>query len=151
MSKMRQSSECRNTRQDGDISIGIHCCEYMQYITIVDTDRIVPIVGAESVFDVEDIGISHEIIVDNSPSSIDNLESAIRDIDPCLSPPYIGHITRDKQYIISILIVRSIGQHRIVIGEYHDCWSALGICRYERWSDDIVLDDVDMIGRLVDW
>lgn len=54
---MGECSESWYTREDGDISIGIHRCEYMQYITIVDADRIVPIVGAESIFDIDDMTI----------------------------------------------------------------------------------------------
>ena len=93
MSKVCECRECWNTREDGDVSIWIRYCEYMQYITIVDTDGIVPIIRAKSILNIDDIGVSHEIIVDNSTSSIDNWVFSIGDIDPCLSPPDIGHIT----------------------------------------------------------
>lgn len=144
VSKMCECRESWDACEDGDISISIHCCEYMQYITIVDADRIVPIVRTEGILDIDDIGISREIIVDNSPSSIDNWVFAIGNIDPCLSPPDIRHITRDEEDIITVSIVFSIGHHRIVIGEDHHGWSALSICLYECWSDDIVLDDMDL-------
>ena len=139
---MCESPESWYAREDGDISIRIHRCEYMQYITIVYTDRVVPIVGTESIFDIDDIGISCEIIVDNSPSSIDNRVFAIRNIDPCLSSPDIRHITRDEENIITITVVFSIWHHRIVIWEYHDRRSIMCIGIYEFWSDDIILDDI---------
>ena len=139
---MSEGRQGHYTREDGEISIRIHSCEYMQYITIADTDWIVPIVRTESIFDVDYILVLLEIIVDNSPSSIDNTELAIGNIDPCLSSPDIRHIPRDEEYIRSIPIVLSIGHHRIVIWEDHDRRSALSIGIYECWSDDVVLDDV---------
>ena len=143
VAEMGQGRERRDTREDGDVSIWIRYCEYMQYITIVYADRIVPIVRAKSILDIDDVSVSCEIIVDNSPSSIDNTELAIGDIDPCLSSPDIRHITRDEEYIRSIRVVCSIGHHRIIIGEDHHSWSVLRIGIDECWSDDTVLDDVD--------
>ena len=139
---MSEGRQGHYTREDGEISIRIHSCEYMQYITIADTDWIVPIVRTESIFDVDYILVLLEIIVDNSPSSIDNTELAIDDIYPCLSSPYIRHITGDEEYIRSILVVCSIGHHRIVIGEDHHSWSGLSIGIDECWSDDSILDDM---------
>jgi hypothetical protein len=58
MSEMCECREGRDAREYVDISISIHCCENMQYITIVYTDRVVPIVGTESILDIDDIAIS---------------------------------------------------------------------------------------------
>lgn len=143
MSEVCERRESRDTREYGDVSIGIYFCENMQYIVIVDADWVVPIVWTESIFNIDDIGVSRKIIVDNSPSSIDNPELTICNIDPCLGSSRIGHITRDKEDIITTTIGFSIGHHRIVIGEYHHSWSDLNIGIDECWSDDTVLDDMD--------
>ena len=139
---MRERCEGRDTCEYCDISIGIHFCENMQYFAIVYADWVVPIVRTKSIFNIDNIGVSREIIVDNSSSSIDNTELAIDDIYPCLSSPYIRHITGDEEYIRSILVVCSIGHHRIVIGEDHHSWSGLSIGIDECWSDDSILDDM---------
>lgn len=139
---MCECRECRNTGEYREVYSRIHHGKYMDDVTIVDADRIVPIIRTESVLDIDDLRICREIIVDNPSSSIDNRKSTIGDIDPCLGSSRIGHIVRNKEDIITISIVFSIRHHRIIIREY-DYYRSVDVCVHEIRCDDTILDDMN--------
>lgn len=93
---MSKSCERNHTGEYSQVHRRIYFCENMQYIAIVYPYWIVPIIRTEGIFDIDDVGICREIIVDNLASSIDYRKNPIFYIDPCLGSAYICHIIRDK-------------------------------------------------------
>jgi hypothetical protein len=116
----------------------------MQYIYISYPDRVVPVVSPESIFDIDDIGVFFEIVVEDFASCIYGCVGTIGYIYPCLSSSRISHIIRDKYDIRSITICSPIRYHRKVIREYDDRWHILSIPIYDIWSDDCIMCDMDV-------
>jgi hypothetical protein len=90
--KVSEPSECRETRSAREY---MECesgllVDHVEYVDILDTYRIVEIFTPEGIFEIDDIGICRQIIVENLAISNYYIIFVILDVDPGLRLPRIS-------------------------------------------------------------
>jgi hypothetical protein len=132
---MSETSECRErrgTREDID-GESLRHIETRYDIEIVDARRIVEIIPSKRILKIDNMIKGSEIIVENPSGSNESSVFAIRDIDPCLSTPRIGHIWIEIECIWTT--EHPIRLHREIIRTYHYR------PRSHIWDEDLGGDD----------
>jgi hypothetical protein len=115
MPETSERREHRGAREDID-GESLRYIETRYDIEIVDTRRIMEIIPPKRIFEIDNMIESSEIIVENPSGSNESGVFTIRDIDPCLSAPRIGHIWIEVERIWSTK--DSIRLHREIIRTY---------------------------------